>query len=215
MQFTKEQFIEIFINYNQTVFPVQILLYILSLFAIYSSYKKYKNSDKYISIILAFFWLWMGIVYHLIFFSTINKAAYLFGSIYIIQAILFFYSGVIKNKLIFGFQKYIYTIIGSILIAYGILVYPVLGIFLGHVYPASPTFGLPCPTTIFTFGILLWSNSKLPAYILIIPAFWAITGFFAALNFGIYEDVGLLLSGAAGVYFTIKKNRNLNPGLAG
>jgi hypothetical protein len=67
---------------------------------------------------------------------------------------------------------------------------------LGHGYPKSPGFGVaPCPATIFTFGILLMIDKKFPKYILIIPLIWLVIGFFAAINLGIKEDIGLLLSG--------------------
>jgi hypothetical protein len=47
----------------------------------------------------------MGIVYHLVFFTAINKAAYLFGGLFIIQGILFLIYGVLQNKLSFHFQR--------------------------------------------------------------------------------------------------------------
>jgi len=65
----------------------------------------------------------------------------------------------------------------------------------GHVYPLAPTFGLPCPTTIFTFGILLMSVGRLPYVILIIPVLWSVIGSFAIVSFGIKEDAGLLVAG--------------------
>ena len=148
-------------------------------------------------------------MYNLIFFSTINKAAYLFGALYIIQSGLFFYAGVVKGKLLFSYQPNKYSITGAVLVVYGLLIYPLLGMALGHIYPAQPTFGLPCPTTIFTFGLLLWTETKTPKYILIIPAIWTIIGFFAALNFGIYEDIGLLISGVVGVLFFILKGKKI------
>ena len=49
MQFTKEQFIEIFVQYNTTVFPAQIFIYILGLAAVYLSFKNSANSNKLIS----------------------------------------------------------------------------------------------------------------------------------------------------------------------
>jgi hypothetical protein len=88
-------------------------------------------------------------------------------------------------------------VLGSIVILYGLLIYPILGHAIGHVYPGNPTFGAPCPTTIFTFGILLWSVG-LPRYVLIIPTLWSIIGFFAAVSLGIREDIGLLVAGLAG-----------------
>jgi Family of unknown function (DUF6064) len=59
----------------------------------------------------------------------------------------------------------------------------------------SGMFGLvPCPTTIFTFGMLLLAaRPKRP--LLWPPLVWSVIGFFAAVKFGISEDVGLLLAG--------------------
>jgi hypothetical protein len=91
--------------------------------------------------------------------------------------------------------------------AYALVIYPILGTVFGHAYPKLPTFGLPCPTTIFTFGILLTSTRRVPIKMLILPAIWAIIGFGAAVNFGIYEDIGLLLAGILGILFITFKNR--------
>ena len=65
-----------------------------------------------------------------------------------------------------------------------------LGYFLGHRYPAAPSFGLPCPTTIFTLGLLLWKRDKMPAWLFLIPLLWSAIGFSAALVLGMKEDVG-------------------------
>ena len=148
-----------------------------------------------ISGLLAFFWLWMGVVYHLIYFTTINKAAYLFGAVFIFQAMLFLAFGVFQSKLSFAFRSDGYGITGIILIVFALIIYPVLGYSFGHGYPYSPTFGLPCPTTIFTFGLLLLCEKRCPLGILVIPFVWSIIGFTAAFNFGIVEDTGLLVSG--------------------
>ena len=87
--FTLEQFLTVFRNYNQQVFPMQAMFYLISAFAIYLIIKPNSKSNKIISIILAFLWMWMGFVYHIIFFITINKAAYLFGALFIVQGVLF------------------------------------------------------------------------------------------------------------------------------
>jgi len=83
----------------------------------------------------------------------------------------------------------------------------VLGYNLGHVYPYSPTFGLPCPTTIFTFGILLFTNEKMPVHLLIIPLLWSVIGFTAAINLIIYEDTGLLIAGLTTFTLLLISNR--------
>jgi hypothetical protein len=144
---------------------------------------------------LIFYWLWIGVVYDIIFFSAINPAAYFFGGIFILQALLFVKAGIIDKKLEFEFRNDVNGYIGGFIIFYALIIYPLLGIYLGHTYPENPTFGLPCPTTIFTFGILLWAGKKSPIYIIIIPVIWAVIGFTAALKLGIKEDTGLLIAG--------------------
>jgi hypothetical protein len=74
--------------------------------------------------------------------------------------------------------------------------YPIIGGLLGHGYPRSPSFGVaPCPTTIFTFGLLLWTSVRVPIYVLAIPLLWSLIGFSAALWLGIREDIGLPIAG--------------------
>ena len=94
---------------------------------------------------------------------------------------------------------------GVLLVIFAFIIYPVSGYAFGHFFPASPTFGLPCPTTIFTFGILLWFDKKIPISILIIPFVWSIIGFFAALKLGVLEDTGILIAGILMIALRNKK----------
>lgn len=207
--FTSDQFLEVFKNYNQAVFPMQMLFYFIGIFAIYFVLKPNLKSDKIISIVIAFLWLWMGLVYHIIFFTSINKLAYFFGEFFIIQSILVFIFGVFKSKFSFHFQTNIYGIIGITLITFSLIFYPILGYCFGHIYPSSPTFGLPCPTTIFTFGVLLLNEKKCPIFILIIPFIWSIIGFTAAFQFGILEDTSLIVASLVTVSLLIYRNKLL------
>jgi Family of unknown function (DUF6064) len=206
--FTVEQFFEVFKNYNEAVYPAQFMLYIVSFIALYRIVKPTSNAGKIISGSLAFFWLWMGSVYHLIYFSPINGAAYVFGTAFILQGVLFLFYGVFQNKNTFSFHPDLYGIAGMILILFALIIYPMLGGFMGHKYPASPTFGLPCPTTIFTLGVMLLSDKKIPVLIMIIPLLWSVIGFTAAFNFGIWEDTGLLISGLSTAILMSIKNRS-------
>lgn len=205
--FTVEQFMEIFKNYNLSVWPLQFIFYVLALIAIVLSIKKVSQADKIIAGILAFFWIWMGVVYHMMYFAAINPVAYFFGAAFILQGILFLYTIVYREKVTFQFHSDIYGITGSIFLFFALLLYPVLGYFQGHLYPATPTFGLPCPTTIFTLGLLLWTDKKLPLALLVVPVIWSIIGFSAAFSLGIREDIGLLVSGLLFTILTIFRNK--------
>lgn len=205
--FSQEEFLNIFRSYNISVFPAQILFYIVAFLCIFLLFKKYKYGSKLISGALALYWIWMGLVYHIMFFSSINKAAYIFGALFILQGILFAASGVFKSCITFSWNKSFFNYAGLVFIAYALFIYPLLGSLSGHQYPKAPTFGLPCPTTIFTFGILLFAGKKVRLPILVIPFLWSIIGFNAALSLSIYEDIGLLAAGILGTVMIIAANK--------
>ncbi len=89
---------------------------------------------------------------------------------------------------------------------YALIIYPMLSYFNGHIFPASPTFGLPCPTTIFTFGILLWTSQRVPIFLLIIPFLWSLVGGSAAFLLGILEDTGLPIAGMLAVFLLVRRD---------
>jgi hypothetical protein len=193
LPFSAEQFFGVFEKYNNAVWPAQIVLYVLAAAILYFVFKPNKNSSKIISAILAFFWLWMGVVYHWVFFSPINPAAKLFALLFIAQGALFAYIA-FSGKVTFSFTKNWRSYLGLFFAIFGPVIYPIIGYFLNHKFPSSPTFGLPCPTTIFTLGILLMAT-RLPKYTVIIPFIWSLIGFSAAISLGVKEDISLLVAG--------------------
>ncbi len=204
LPFTTDQFLDVFKTYNLTIWPAQIFLVLLALLLILALFKKNSYTDKLISFGLAVLWLWMGIVYHYKFFTKINNAAYIFGTFFVIQAGLFLFFGVVKSKLIFNYKNNLTIIISILFFIYALIFYPLLGYQLGHIYPSTPTFGLPCPTSIFTFGIILLLEKR-KIIIFIIPVLWSIIGFTAALKLGIYQDIGLLIAGIISVLILFSK----------
>lgn len=206
--FTVEQFFNVFAQYNTAIWPMQIVLNLLALAAVTLVIWKVNHADRLISAILAFLWLWMGLIYHLLFFTAINPPAYLFGALVILQGVLLFGAGVINHKISFQLKLDNYSLVGGLLILYGLLIYPLLGYFLGHIYPAAPTLGAPCPTTIFTFGLFLWTDKKFPKYLLIIPGLWAIIGFSAAFQWGVLEDIMLLISALVATFMLWYRDRS-------
>ena len=206
--FTIEQFFDIFGTYNTAIWPVQVLAYLLGLVALVLAFRESKLSTRIVPGILAFFWIWMGVFYHIVHFTVINPAAWIFGIFYILQGLLFFLIGTILGKLSFRFLLKPLPIVGGCFILYAMVVYPLLGIGFGHLYPRAPMFGVaPCPTTIFTFGILLWATKSVPVYLLIIPLLWSIVGMSAAVNLRVSQDYGLVIAGVVGTALILSKNR--------
>ena len=211
--FTIEQFMQVFERYNNAIWPGHVLIYLAGLTAIALAFKRGAVRSKLISLILAALWLWMGIVYHFIFFSTINKAARLFGALFIVQSLIFIFAGM-SSKLSFEFRPNVQGILGAVLITYALVLYPLIATFYGHLYPAAPTFGVPCPTTIFTFGVLLGAGINIRIYMLIIPVLWSLMGLWAALSLGMYEDLGLPVSGLSTLWMVLQRRWNQQSGTA-
>lgn len=209
LPFTTEQFLAVFRDYNTAIWPAQIGAYLLGIGALGLAGRDSSTSDRLICLILAVFWGWMGAVYHLAFFRTINPAAVLFGALFLVQGGLFVYVGVRRDGLAFRVRSDRYGWAGGLFIAYALVVYPVIGAQLGHGYPQAPMFGVaPCPTTIFTFGLLLWTRGRVPLGLLIIPTLWSLVGFTAAVTLGMLEDTGLLVAGLLGTGLLWDRNRH-------
>jgi hypothetical protein len=204
--FTARQFLDVMARYNDAVWPAQIVFYVLAALLIYWAVRSSGGTDRWISVVLAFFWAWMGIVYHWVFFTDINPAARLFGGLFVIQALAFAVAAA-RASLSFRFAPDAYGIVGALLIGYALLVYPMLGALAGHGFPVGPTFGLPCPTTIVTFGLLLWAAGRVPWWLVVIPALWSLVGGSAAFQFGIPEDYGLVVAGVVGTVMIVARNR--------
>ena len=207
--FTAEQFMEVMLRYNEAVWPVQIAFYLLATALVYLAFRSSDGADPWVAAILAFLWAWMGIAYHWVFFTAINPAAWAFGGFFVLQALLFLGVGVIGDGLSFEFEPDAYGVLGAVFLVYGLVLYPILGALAGHAFPDGPTFGLPCPTTIVTFGVLLWATRRVPGWLLAIPGVWSIIGTGAAVRFGVPEDYGLLVAGVLGTVMVLVKNRRV------
>ena len=122
-------------------------------------------------------WPAQVVAYHGLFFARINPAALAFGALFVVQGVLFLIAGVVKHRLVFAHSAGFASAVGWALVVYAGVLYPLLGQWSGHVYPAQPTFGItPCPVTLFSFGVLLLTSAPVPRWLLIIPLAWSLVG---------------------------------------
>jgi hypothetical protein len=203
--FTTEDFFAVFADYNQGVWPAQLLFAGLAVGSIALAWRPARSSRHLVMGVLALLWIWMGAVYHLRYFATINPAAYLFGLLFIAQGLLFLRAAR-RHRLSFRATPDVYGWTGALLALYALVLYPLFGLLAGHTYPASPTFGAPCPTVIYTFAILLWSEGAVPRHLLVVPLLWSILGGSAVIELGVIEDVGLLVAGPVATWLILRRN---------
>lgn len=203
--FTTEQFLEVFRRYNEGVWPAQIVLTAVALIAMAAAYRaalKGKwNWARTALMITALLWLWTAIEYHLRYFADLTPAANVFGSFFIAQAVLLALSAW-QPEPMFAPVLRPGVAVATVLMLYTFVAYPAINYFSGHHYPAVPTFGAPCPLTIFTFALFCLIPSMIARATMVIPLLWAAIGTSAALSLGIPADFGLLVSAAAMLWVT-------------
>lgn len=195
--FTPEQFFSIFARYNESVWPMQVVLNVAAVACVGLLACPGVWGNRIICLVLSLLWAWMGIAYHFFFFSDINPAAWAFGTVFLAESMALAWFGVVKDDIVFRPVTGARAIVGTAFIIFALILYPVLGYVIGHRYPATPTFGLPCPTTIFTLGLLLFSVRPVSRWVFAVPLVWAAVGTWAAFELGVLEDLGLLAAGIA------------------
>ena len=215
LPFTIEQFLDVFVHYNTRIWPAQYALngMALAIVALLVGGRT-PTTARWVSALVAILWAWTGITYHWISFAPINPAAYLFGVLFLVQAGIFLWVGVARKGLQFQSPSRTRVAVSVGLIGYALVCYPLLGFLFGHRYPAAPTFGAPCPTVIFTVGVLFLLREPFPRRVLLIPILWAGIGGSAAFSLGVLEDYGLMVAGIAGIVLALLKPRRTSPGPA-
>jgi len=207
-------------SYNETFWPMLIITFLLGVAVIYLAARKSSSSNKAISAILSFLWIWSGIVFFIIYYGPINAEFlglmmpgvwYLGGILFLTQGVLFLVLGVVKSSLSFKLSGDWFTIVGALIVVYAMVIYPVIGLLTGYGYPKYPVFGIaPCPLTIFSLGLFQWSDRKMPIVIVLIPFIWALTGIMPVLALNVWADIGELLSAIIGLPLILYQRSKLS-----
>lgn len=191
--------IPVLAEYNEAIWPLQIVAYLLAGFLLYFAVRPRDYSTRIIAGILGLFWLWTGLAFFLP-YAVEYTPTYYFSVLFAFQGGLFLFHALRPTvELSCACRRDVYNIMGLVLILYALAGYPLVTWLAGRGYPEMATFAVtPCPLTVFTFGIFLLTDRHVPYYLLVIPVLWAVSGVVWIGN-GMVEDVGLVLSGVVGL----------------
>jgi len=153
-------------------------------------------------------WVRGKLGYHWLFFADINKAAWLFGALFVAQGLMLLVVTIVQARMRFAPSNRPSSWVGWGFIAYAAVFYPLLGIYTGSEYPGMPMFGItPCPVTICTFGLFLLVSPAVPWWLLVIPFIWSRIGGSAAVLLTVPQDWLLLFSGFVAVPIILRGRR--------
>ncbi len=202
--FNAEQFLGVFHRYNEGVIPAQFILFLIGIAIIYLLVSGRKRMRSWSESLTGVVWIWAGLGYHIGYFSVINPASYVFGGLFVIQGIFLIMESVRKKNIFTAETGSSRWYLAVSFMLFGLLIYPLISWLAEGSLALTISFGLPCPTTLFTFGFLLMLGRSARVYLFIIPVLWSLVGISAAMNFGIYQDLTMpLVAGFCLVWWLI------------
>lgn len=193
LPFSHEAFLDVFGRYNTSLWPFELALWAATAWFGWTWVGRGRLDGRQPFALLAVHWLWSGLVYHGLYFVAINPAAIVFAAAFVLQGGFFAWLAW-KRRGHLAPASESRGLVGLLLVAYGLL-YPAVGLLAGLEYPRLPLFGVPCPTTLITAGVM-WAAIGLPRIAFLVPLLWAVVGSSAAFTLGIRSDLPLLLAAA-------------------
>ena len=204
MPFSAEDFFAVFARYNAAIWPLQVAACLAGALAVACLPARSRLATLTITLVLALMWAVNGVGYHWLHFADINPVARVFAALFVLQAFLLAATGPRCRNLRFALAADARTVAGLALIGYAAVVYPLVGRMAGHTYPAVPVFGVaPCPTTIFTVGLLLLAPLRDVRWLWPVPLAWSGIGGSAAVLLDVPQDFGLIAAGLCGLVFVV------------
>jgi hypothetical protein len=208
LPFTAEILFASFEQYNRALWPLLILAPALALAAVVLALRPVRHGARAIGALLALAWLWVGIGYHLLHFATLDFAAPVYGALFVLQGVLLVWTGVVRDRLVFGFGADLFGWCGLAL-ALAAIAWPLADGLIGHDWTSVRVAGLaPGPTAVFTLGLLLLTAGRAPLHLALIPLLWTLVAGARAWILAIPQDLALPVAGIVAFALILWKNRH-------
>jgi hypothetical protein len=160
-------------RHNEVVWPAQLLTLALGTGILFLLRTPSSKRGRIIAGILALLWVWVAWAFLLSRYATINPVMRYVAPLFVLEALLLVWWGVIGGKLSFAVERRVRAKIGAALFMLGLLLYPALATIFGRRWQQAEVFGIaPDPTVIATVGLLLLTSSRFRWGLLPVPLIW-------------------------------------------
>lgn len=194
--FSQETYFRLFELYNREVWPAHVASLIVGLALLGLVWRSVKGGERIASALLAIAWVWVAWAFHLERYATINPWATYLAVLFFLEAVMLLVIGLSSGGMRYrepvGARR-----IGLMVLAYAVLVQPMLGLASGRTWLQLSTFGIgPDPTAAATLGFLLGLVGR-GRWLLFLPALaWCLVTLLTSLAMDSLEGLG---AGAAAV----------------
>ena len=208
LPFTAEILFASFGQYNRALWPLPLLAPALALALVLLTLRPVRHGARAIGALLALAWLWVGVGYHFLHFAAIDFTAPVYGALFVLQGLLLAWTGVVRDRLTFGFGADLFGWCGLPLALAAALAWPLADGLLGDGWQGVRVVGLaPGATAVFTLGLLLLTAGRAPLHLALIPLLWTLIAGATAWVLTIPQDLALPLAGVAAFALVLWKSR--------
>lgn len=173
--FSPRAYWRMFELHNEALWPLPLVTLAAGIAALALVLFRPRQHARWIALILAVLWAWVAWSFFWQRYVEINWAAAYVAPAFALQAALLLVIGTWRDRLIFDRRGAI-RVIGLALIAFAILVYPLLAPAFGQPWMGAEIFGTaPDPTILGTLGFLLLARDRCISVLLLIPLLWCVT----------------------------------------
>jgi hypothetical protein len=160
--------------HNAALWPLQVVTLAAGLLIILLVAWRPKDSARWLALLLAIPWIFVGWSFLWNRYATINWAAAYIAPVFAIEGVLLLVAGPWLDTLTFD-RRGPARWIGYFMLAFAIAGQPLLAPLQGRGWGSSEVFGIaPDPTAIATLGLLLLARGRLLPLILPIPVLWCL-----------------------------------------
>lgn len=202
---TSNIFWDVVANYNEATWWAQAILFILGVVLVIVTFvHPNKRNQVFLKVYLAFCFGWLAIAFFWL--NDPSPIGRYFGSpLFTLIALLFAWD-LRANRIRFhfpdSFSDRVSLYVGLIVF----LLYPLVSLALGHVFPSMVTFVMPCPFTVLGITLLLSSFPEADSKMMILLLLWAVAGIPKMFGlFDVREDTLLVFVGLGGAWIWWRK----------
>jgi hypothetical protein len=182
--------------HNEALWPLQPVTLATGVLMMLLVAWRLRSHGRWIALILAVLWAFVGWSFLWQRYATINWAAVYVAPAFVVEALLLFVAGALPGDLTFD-RRGPAAWAGYLLIAFALAGQPLLAPLQGRAWISAEIFGIaPDPTAIGTLGLLLLARGKFLPLLIPIPALWCLLSGITLWTLGASEAWALFSAAA-------------------
>ena len=204
--FSPRTYYRMFELYHRQICPIQIVAIASVAASLMLMRRDTLWARRTIVGLVAGWWLLVGIAFHLSRYSTINWAAKYFAALFVIQAVLLVWQGIVRDRLRITPPGDTAGRMALGLLAAAVVLQPIAGRMTARTWSQVELVGVtPDPTAIATLALLALVVPRVSRSLLVIPALWCAIGAATLWALGSAETWLVMLAAISGLVLAVRQ----------